>query len=115
MRRGPIELIPRRQFYDLAQIHDRHTVCDMAHDTQVVCYEKIRQTEIALNILQQVDDLGLNGHVERRNRFVGDDEFWIHGQSTGDPNALPLSAAELVRITTPVSYTHLTLPTNSLV
>jgi hypothetical protein len=37
-----------------------------------------------LQVQQQVHDLRLDRHVERRNRFIGDDELRIERQRPGD-------------------------------
>src|SRR4029453_1944421 len=58
--------------------------------------EKVGQRELVLELLQQVDDLRLNGDVERRDGLVGDDEVRIDRQCAGDPDPLALPAGELV-------------------
>ncbi len=83
---------------DPAQIHDRHAIADMPDDRQIVGDEEIGQPEIVLQILEQIDDLRLNRDVERRDRFVANDEVRLDGEGTRDADALPLPAAELVRI-----------------
>jgi hypothetical protein len=56
-----------------------------------------------LQVLQQVDDLRLDRHVERRHRLVADDQLRAPGQRPGDADALALAAGELVRIALGVS------------
>ena len=51
-----------------------------------------------LQVLQQVDDLRLDGDVERRDRLVADDEVGLDGERAGDADALSLAAGELVRV-----------------
>ena len=53
---------------------------------------------LALQLLEQIQDLRLDGHIERRDRLVGDDEIRVRGERAGDADALLLSAGELVRI-----------------
>ena len=60
--------------------------------------EQIRQFVLLLNVLQQVDDLRLNGHVQRGHRLIADDELGVQCQRTGDADTLPLAAGELVGI-----------------
>src|SRR6187200_809349 len=60
--------------------------------------EEVGQSELALQILQQVDDLGLDRHVERRDGFVADEEARSQRERTRDADALALTARELVRI-----------------
>jgi len=59
--------------------------------------EQISQVELLLQILQQVQHLRLDGHVERGHRLVADDQLRLERQSPGDADPLPLSAGELVR------------------
>ena len=49
-------------------------------------------------ILQQVHHLGLDGHVQRGHRLVGDDHLGLDRERPGDADALPLAAGELVRV-----------------
>ena len=53
---------------------------------------------LALEILHQIQDLGLNGNVQRRNGLVGDDQTGIKRQRTGETDALTLSSRELMRV-----------------
>ena len=70
----------------------------MLDDAKVVRDEEIGEPELLLQVLQQIDDLRLDRDVERRDRFVADDELGTEGQRAGDADPLPLPAAELVRI-----------------
>ena len=47
---------------------------------------------------QQVEDLGLHGHVERGGRLIGQDQAGVEHQRHRDDDALLLAAGELVRI-----------------
>jgi hypothetical protein len=51
-----------------------------------------RHAEPPLQVAQEVEDLGLDGHVERRGRLVGDEELRIAGQRHGDHDALAHAA-----------------------
>ena len=79
------------------EVHDHDPVGDVADDVQVVCDEDVGQVELLLEILEQVEDLRLHRHVERRDRLVADDQLRVHGQGAGDADALALAAGELVR------------------
>ena len=65
---------------------------------EVVGDEQIGEPELVLQVHQQVDDLRLDRHVERRHRLVADDQFGIERQRAGDADALALAAGEFVRI-----------------
>jgi len=69
--------------------------------------EQVGQIEPLLQLFEQVDDLRLYRHVERRYRLVAHDQLRIDGQGAGHPDALALAAAELVRIA--VRHLHQTL------
>src|SRR6185503_17541 len=86
-----VEVDAVRELDDLAEVHDRDAVADVTNDRQVVRDEQIRQLEAILQLLEQIDDLRLNGHVERGDRLVGDDEVGLHGESARDADALTLT------------------------
>ena len=60
--------------------------------------EEIRQILLFLQLRQQVQDLRLDGNVQRRYGLVADHERRIQSQAAGDADALALAAGELVRI-----------------
>ena len=60
--------------------------------------EHVGEVELVLQVLEQVDDLGLDRHVERRDRLVGDDQLRAQRERPGDADALALAAGELVRV-----------------
>ena len=93
-----VQLVRAGHLHDLAQIHDRHIVGDIAHDGQVVADEHIGQVHALLQLHQQGDDLRLNGHIQRGDHLVADDEVGLQCQRPGDGDALPLAAGELVGI-----------------
>src|SRR2546422_3905280 len=53
---------------------------------------------LILQVLQQVQDLRLDRHVERRHRLVADENLRLQGEAAGDCDPLSLAAGELVRI-----------------
>ena len=44
----------------------------MLHDREVVSNEEISRTELVLELLKKVQNLGLNGYVKCRDRLVTD-------------------------------------------
>ena len=58
----------------------------------------MRHAELALQALQQLQDLRLDGDVERGGRLVGDQQVGLVGERHGDHDALALAARELMRI-----------------
>ena len=57
-------------FHDLAVFHDEHVARERAYHAKVVADEEICQIVIRLQSAQEIDDLRLHGHVERRGRLV---------------------------------------------
>src|SRR3954447_25773982 len=90
-------LLPWRHLDDLAEIHHGNAVRHVLDDREIVADEEQRETELALQILQQVDDLRLDRDVERRDRLVADDQFGFGGERPGDADTLALAAREFMR------------------
>jgi hypothetical protein len=74
-------------------------ISDVLDHSQVVGNEQIGQTELGLEIKQNVEDLRLNRNIQSRHSFVGHNEFSIHCQGSGDADALTLTAREFVWVT----------------
>src|SRR5689334_18343648 len=70
----------------------------MLDNRETVSDEEIRQLQLLLQLFEQVDDLCLDTHIQRRHRFITDDELRLDCQSSCDADALALTAGELVRI-----------------
>ena len=69
----------------------------MADDVEVVRDEDVGEAEVALQVLEQVEDLRLHGDVERGHRLVADDQLRVDRERAGDADPLALAARELVR------------------
>ena len=96
-RRRP-ELLRRRALDDLAEVHDRDGVGDVADDREVVRDEQEAELELAREAGEQVRDLRLCRGVERGERLVEDDHRRVRGERPRDRDPLPLTARELVRV-----------------
>ena len=59
--------------------------------------EQVRQPHALLQIVQEVDHLRLNRHIQRGDRLVADDELRFDGERAGNADALALAAGKLVR------------------
>ena len=82
----------------MAEVHDRDAVRDLPDDREVVGDEEVGDPELALEVPEQVEDLGLDRDVERRDRLVADDQLRPQRDRPGDPDPLALAAGELVRV-----------------
>src|SRR5450759_4409172 len=87
-----------RDLDDLAEVHDGHAVGGVLDHRQVVGDEDVCQFELVLKVLEEVDDLRPDGHVEGAHRLVADDELRVERQGAGDADTLALPARELVRV-----------------
>ncbi len=74
----------------------------MPDHRKVMGDEEIGQTESSLEVLQQIDDLGLDRDIEGRDRLIAHDKAGLHRKGPGDPDPLPLATRKLVGI--PVSH-----------
>ena len=92
------EILGGGELDDLAEVHHRDAVGDVADDGEVVGDEEVGEVELLLQLHEQVQDLGLDRHVERGDRLVRDDELRLQHERAGKADALALPAAELVRV-----------------
>ena len=88
------ELLGLRQLHHAPDVHHRHAVADVPHDAQVVRHEEVGQPELGLQVLEQIQDLGLHRDVQGRDRLVGDHQAGLERERAGDADALALAAAE---------------------
>ncbi len=86
------------QLDEVTQIHDTDAVADMLDDREVVGDEEVGKVVPLFQVLEEVDDLGLDGHVEGGDRLIADHEAGLDGQAPGDADALALAAGELVGV-----------------
>ena len=83
---------------DLARVHDQHPVARLGDHRQVVGDEDQAQPELPPKSLEQLQDLGLDHHVEGRGGLVADDDRRIAGERHRDHRPLAHPAGELVRV-----------------
>ena len=82
-------VVRRCRLDDAAEVHHGHPVGDVLDDAEVVGDDEVGEVELALQPLEQVDDLRLDGDVERRHGLVADDESRLEGEGEyADPLAL---------------------------
>ena len=93
-----VDRVTVTQFHQPSQIHDGDAVADIFHHAQVMGYENICKVKMLLQLLKQVNDLGLYGHVKSRYRFIADDHSGITGNGPGNVQPLALSPRKLMGI-----------------
>jgi len=84
------------QLHRAAQVHDHHAAGNILDHGKVVGDEEVGQAHLPLQVLQQIDHLRLDGHVQRRDRLVAHDESGLDHEAPGDADALALAAGELM-------------------
>ena len=85
-------------FHLVAAVHHQHAVGHLGHHAHVVRDEDHAHAHLVLQCAYQLQDLRLDGHVQRRGGFVGDQQRGLARQRHGDHHALAHAARELVRI-----------------
>ena len=83
---------------DAPDVHDRDPVGDLADHREVVRDEDVREVEVRLQALEQVEDLRLHRDVERGDGLVADDQLRLERERARDADPLALAAGELVRV-----------------
>jgi hypothetical protein len=87
------EQLPHRSPLDnLSAVHHQHARGDFGDDAEVVRDEQDREAESLLQVGEQLEDLCLDGHVERGRGLVGDEQRRIHHERHRDEHALPHAA-----------------------
>src|SRR5207237_6245134 len=89
------QLRRRRLFPNFSIAHHHHVIGDLAHQREVVRDEEHRHLVALLQSGDQIHDLALDRHVQRRGRLIGDQELRLAGDRHGDHHALLLPAREL--------------------
>src|SRR5262245_15457865 len=83
-------------FHQLALPHHRHAIGDLGHHPEVMGDEQDGGAVTGLQLLEQAQNLGLRGDVERGGGLVGNNEGRLQRQRHRNHHALALSARELV-------------------
>ena len=87
-----VNFVRSADLHDVAGIHDGHTVSDVGHDAEVMGDEDDGEVIFDLHLLQQLEDLGLNGHVQSRCGLIADKDLRVAGYGNGDDDALVAAA-----------------------
>ena len=94
----------KRQFHHFAQVHDRHMGGDVLYHTQIMGDEDQRDAQLLLQVHEQVDDLGLDRHIQGGDALVTDDQLGTDGQGAGNTKPLALAAGKLMEMCIRDSY-----------
>ena len=92
MRRTLEQIVDRRLLDLAAGIHHHDAVGVLRDHAHVVRDQDDRGAKRVAQFAHQVEDLRLDGDVERGGRFVGDQHLRVARQRHGDHHALPHAA-----------------------
>lgn len=81
------DLLHRAGLDLLAVLQHRHRVGDLPHHGEVMQDEQVGEAALALQFIEQLQDLRLHGDIERRRR-VEHHHFGVEHQRSGDGDAL---------------------------
>ena len=90
----------------LAQIHDRHPVAHVFNDRQIVGDEDICQFKLLLQVIQQVQNPGLDRNIQGRGGFIQNQDSGLQRQRPGNDYPLALASREFMRIPVQVLATE---------
>ncbi len=82
----------------LTGIEYRDLFAGFCDDAEIVCDHDDRGIVALAQIVHQVQDLGLYGHVQRGGGFVGDEQARVIDERDGDHHALQHAAGEVMGI-----------------
>ena len=75
-------------FDDLSVAHDADVFGVVFGEAEVVGDEDDRHAHLPLQVVQEVEDFGLDGDVQRGGRFIGDEQVGFVDERHGDHDAL---------------------------
>jgi hypothetical protein len=78
-------------------LRHRHVVGDQPYGTRVVGHEHVAETELGLQVDEELEDLSLHRGVERADRLVEHKDLGVERESPGDRNPLPLASGRAMR------------------
>ena len=81
-------------------IHDHDLICHLCYNTHIVSDQHNGDSGFFFHFLHKLHDLGLNSHIQRSGRLIGNNKRWILGQSHSDHHTLTHTTGQLMRIFT---------------
>ena len=91
------DLLDRAGLDRLARVEHHYPVAQLPDQREVVGDEQHGQVALVAQVLEELDDLGLDGDVEGGGGLVGDQQPRVAGDGDGDHNPLQHAAGQLGR------------------
>ena len=98
VQRMPVYVVRPSGFHHVSQIHDADPVADMFHHAQVMGNKQVADSLPLLDILEKIDHLRLDRHIQRRDRLVADDKIRLQRQRPCNADPLSLATGKLMGI-----------------
>ena len=96
MLRGGEDLLGGADLDDPSEVHHGDAVGDVPRQAEVVRDDEDRHAAVTRQAQQQLQDLAAHRSVERRDRFVGNEQARLQHHRPGDHDTLALTAGQLV-------------------
>jgi len=91
------DLIHRGELHQFTQIDHCDVICQVADHCQVVRDEEVSDLVFHLEFIKEVEDGSLYRHIQRGDRFIGDDDFRMTVSNFNYRAAAQLRSARKVR------------------
>lgn len=83
---------------DAAVRHRHRTIAHVVNHVRIVADQHHSQIARLFQLVEQVEDLRLHRHVQRRSRFIQQQQLRPQQQCAHNRHALPLAARQLMRV-----------------
>ena len=91
-------VIPGAAFHDFAAVHHDDTIRHLGNHRQVMGDQNERSALLLHQLIHELEDLRLYGHIQGGGRLIGDDELRVGSQSDRNDDPLPHTARKLMRV-----------------
>ena len=96
---GPIKnVLQRSLLHDSSRVHHRHLIACLRNDSQIMGNQDHGSTVLFLEIVHEIQYLGLDGHIQGGSGLICNQKLGIAGQCDGNDHPLAHPPAELVWI-----------------
>ena len=85
-------------FHDLALIHHHDVIRHFRDHAKIMRNEEDGKAYLLLQFQQQMNDLSLDGHIERGRRLIGNQQFRATAQGDCDHHTLGHASRQFVRV-----------------
>ena len=78
------DLVGSSSFHDFSCVHNVDEICNLGNNSKVMCNIDYGNSTFLLNLLDQLNDLRLDGNVKSGSRLVADQKIRVAGQGNGN-------------------------------